>query len=64
MSQSVLTPADASSPCIGVCRLNDDGFCEGCLRSIDEIGAWAGLDEGSRRAIMADLKIRRSLMSE
>lgn len=25
------------SPCIGVCRLGDDGRCLGCLRTMEEI---------------------------
>ena len=59
MSQIVTAASIGTSPCVGVCRLDDDGFCEGCLRTVDEIGAWAGLDEGTRRAIMADLELRR-----
>jgi predicted Fe-S protein YdhL (DUF1289 family) len=59
MSQTVTAASTGTSPCVGVCRLDDDGFCEGCLRTVDEIGAWAGLDEGTRRAIMADLELRR-----
>jgi predicted Fe-S protein YdhL (DUF1289 family) len=59
MSQIVTAASTGTSPCVGVCRLDDDGFCEGCLRTVDEIGAWAGLDEGTRRAIMADLELRR-----
>ena len=59
MSQIVTAASSGASPCVGVCRLDDAGFCEGCLRTIDEIGAWAGLDEGTRRAIMADLELRR-----
>ena len=59
MSQTVTAAPSGTSPCIGVCRLDGAGFCEGCLRSIEEIGAWAGLDEATRRAIMADLELRR-----
>ncbi len=59
MSQTVTAASTGTSPCVGVCRLDDTGFCEGCLRTIEEIGAWAGLDEGTRRAIMADLEHRR-----
>ena len=29
------------SPCIGVCRLGADGYCEGCRRSGDEIARWS-----------------------
>ena len=27
-----------ASPCIGICRIGDDDVCEGCHRSLDEIG--------------------------
>ena len=49
-----------ASPCIGVCQL--DGrtkTCVGCGRTIDEIAAWADLDEGERRAIIARLEASR-----
>ena len=42
------------SPCIGVCTLDDDGLCEGCLRTTSEIAPWADrLREGEllRRAL-------------
>lgn len=25
------------SPCISVCKIDGDGLCKGCLRTIDEI---------------------------
>lgn len=40
------------SPCISVCELDAQRrFCVGCLRTLEEIGAWRGLDEAGRRAI-------------
>jgi predicted Fe-S protein YdhL (DUF1289 family) len=36
------------SPCTGVCTLRDDGLCEGCLRSADEIAAWPRMDDDAR----------------
>nr|WP_243853144.1 DUF1289 domain-containing protein [Luteibacter anthropi] len=36
------------------------GLCEGCLRSLDEIAAWAGFDETHRQRIMASLPSRRA----
>ncbi|MEG6508928.1 DUF1289 domain-containing protein [Methyloligella sp. 2.7D] len=40
------------SPCIGICKLDEStGFCLGCGRSGDEIGAWASLDEAGKDAI-------------
>jgi predicted Fe-S protein YdhL (DUF1289 family) len=44
--------AGLMSPCIGVCRL--DGLrhhCQGCLRTLDEIRAWAKSDDAARRAV-------------
>ena len=37
------------SPCNNVCRIDpQSGFCEGCLRTLDEIAAWGGLDQGAK----------------
>jgi predicted Fe-S protein YdhL (DUF1289 family) len=59
MSEMTGAAAGATSPCVGICRLSDDGFCVGCLRSVDEIAAWGRMDERTRRAIMAELERRR-----
>jgi predicted Fe-S protein YdhL (DUF1289 family) len=40
------------SPCIGVCRLDARGCCEGCGRSGDEIARWLVMGEDERRRIM------------
>ncbi|MGH8162252.1 MAG: DUF1289 domain-containing protein [Gammaproteobacteria bacterium] len=39
------------SPCVGVCRIDDDGFCEGCLRTLDEIAAWSQLSAAERARV-------------
>ena len=39
------------SPCASICRMADDGrWCEGCLRTIEEIASWSALDEEAKRA--------------
>lgn len=49
------------SPCTNVCRMNDaSGWCEGCFRTIDEIVAWAVLDDPEKRAVWVQLEARRS----
>ena len=56
-------PADAPvvSPCTNVCRIDAArGWCEGCLRTLDEIAVWSALDEAARRAVCADLVLRRA----
>lgn len=40
------------SPCIGTCQLDDDGLCEGCLRSSAEIAHWAQMNDDERLRIM------------
>ena len=40
------------SPCISVCRVDaDSGWCEGCLRTLDEIAAWSQLDNDDKRGV-------------
>lgn len=37
------------TPCIGVCNLDAEGYCEGCQRTGDEIARWASLSDGQRQ---------------
>ena len=49
-----------ASPCINVCRMDErSGWCEGCLRTIDEIAAWSALGDDAKRAVLAALAQRR-----
>ena len=49
------------SPCTNVCRMDTrTGWCEGCWRTIDEIAAWAALDDAARRAVLARIAARRA----
>ncbi|MCK7595270.1 DUF1289 domain-containing protein [Lysobacter sp. CAU 1642] len=43
------------TPCIGICQLGDDGLCEGCFRSGDEIAAWASLSDAERTRLMDEI---------
>lgn len=40
------------TPCIGVCRLDGEGLCEGCHRTGSEIAAWLSYDEATRAHYM------------
>ena len=52
--------AGVRSPCINVCRMHaGTGWCEGCLRTIDEIAAWGALDDRLKREVLAQLPQRR-----
>jgi predicted Fe-S protein YdhL (DUF1289 family) len=56
-------PAAVPSPCIGVCRMDPaTGWCAGCLRTLDEIAAWATLDDPARRCVWRLLAERRAAL--
>lgn len=49
------------SPCTSVCRMDPgSGLCEGCLRTIDEIIAWAELTDAAKRQVWAEIERRRA----
>lgn len=49
-----------ASPCLNLCEMDTDtGFCRGCLRSLDEIVAWAAMDDGARERVLAAVARRR-----
>lgn len=43
------------SPCIGTCRLDASGHCEGCQRTGDEIAAWTSFDDATRHRYMDEI---------
>ena len=47
------------SPCQSVCVMHaSSGWCEGCLRSLDEIAAWSRMSAAERRGVWTDLPQR------
>jgi len=59
MSQA--TPG-VPSPCINVCRMDAaTGWCEGCLRTIDEIVAWGTMHDDAKRQVWQQLEQRRAV---
>ncbi|MEO6854876.1 MAG: DUF1289 domain-containing protein [Rhodoferax sp.] len=43
-----------ASPCVDICVMDVRGQqCIGCLRTLDEIGAWRSLDGPGRLAVWA-----------
>lgn len=56
--------AAVPSPCINVCRMDEaTGWCEGCQRTLAEIGAWGGLDDAAKRAVWQALPARRAALA-
>jgi uncharacterized protein len=57
--------APVASPCINVCRMDaGTGWCEGCLRTLDEIAAWAVLPDNAKREVWDEIARRRVLWQQ
>ncbi len=55
-----MTAAGVASPCINVCQMDEaSGWCRGCRRTLDEIAFWSVLDDDDKRAVLAQLPLRR-----
>ena len=51
------------SPCVSLCKMDPEtGLCQGCLRSLDEIVAWASADDDFKRAVWAQIRRRQQLI--
>ncbi len=62
MSDPVWSRDEIESPCIRICVVHPaTRLCTGCLRSIDEIGAWSRMTPEARRNVMEALPERASL---
>ena len=52
-------PRDVPSPCISICRIDPEcGFCEGCLRTIEEIAAWSRMGDADKRSVWRAIELR------
>jgi predicted Fe-S protein YdhL (DUF1289 family) len=40
------------SPCVGICRLDPLGLCEGCRRTTSEIARWGQMSDDERLRLM------------
>ncbi|MCP5433671.1 MAG: DUF1289 domain-containing protein [Alphaproteobacteria bacterium] len=51
--------AERTSPCLKICRLAPGArICEGCGRSLREIGGWSAMSDGEREAVLRELPSR------
>ena len=50
------------SPCNDICRIDEQsGLCQGCYRTLDEIGRWSAMADAHKRAVLDSLPARRRL---
>ncbi|MGQ3821086.1 DUF1289 domain-containing protein [Pseudomonas alliivorans] len=56
---SNVSPA-VPSPCISTCRLDEQKFCLGCFRHVEDIREWRSADDDRRRQIRHQADQRRA----
>lgn len=54
------SPSPPESPCVGVCTMDGEGYCIGCLRSLDEIAEWGRMSSEEQWAVVRELPRRES----
>lgn len=55
----IVSERPVASPCVNTCQLNADDICEGCYRSVQEIGDWMMLDNEARKEVLRRCAERR-----
>ncbi len=51
---------EPQSPCINICSINKKGLCQGCLRTLEEIGEWAGASNARKNQILLEIEKRQT----
>ena len=55
----MIQPLSVANPCINICRMDLAGkYCQGCGRTLAEIGLWDQMTEARRAEVMASLPSR------
>ncbi len=49
------------SPCVSNCCLDEEDYCLGCYRHIDEITGWHTADDTRRLEILANCQARKKI---
>jgi uncharacterized protein len=50
--------AAVASPCVNICRLDAQGLCVGCRRTLGEIAEWSRASDARRLEILRALPTR------
>ncbi|KPA89636.1 DUF1289 domain-containing protein [Pseudomonas fuscovaginae] len=56
---SNVSPA-VPSPCVSLCRLDEQKICIGCFRHVEDIREWRSADDERRRVICAQARTRKA----
>ena len=52
------------SPCVGRCGLNNNNYCVGCFRHIDEIAGWSSASDEYKQQVIDALPARKKAFTE
>ncbi len=59
MADDLWSRDEVQSPCVKICVVHPaERICTGCLRTIDEIGAWSRMSNEERAELVAALPAR------
>lgn len=59
MSSEIWQRDEVQSPCVKICVVHPaERICTGCLRTIEEIGAWSRMSNEARAELVAELPSR------
>jgi hypothetical protein len=47
-----------TSPCVGICSLDDEDVCIGCQRTGQEISSWGGMTESEKKLVLKNVAQR------
>lgn len=53
---------DIDSPCVGICEVNNKGFCKGCFRNRNERLYWHTFSTEQRGILLTILSKRRAIV--
>lgn len=51
------------SPCTGICKIGEHGYCIGCWRSLEEIASWRDLSKLELKWVQEQQKWRKRAFS-
>ena len=49
------------SPCVSLCKLDEERVCMGCFRHVEDIREWRSADDQRRREIIAQATARKAV---
>lgn len=58
-ARDVRAAVEVDSPCLSWCQIDSvNGWCEGCMRSLDEIADWSAMSSVEKRQVWLSIEMR------